>query len=210
MNYETEQEHRNLMYLLVKNIPAQKLPIHKKIIHFWDMKLLGTRTTSPLLFQVIASKLEGKSHWFWEQNRRIRGYQKGSKFEEDLVEKEWKQRRCSVLKFSVLVCLFVFLCATLFLFFALCSLSLSVFAGKGSWIQHKQEDFITAKFYNITKWYLSGPFLFYWYFSVTMTLMPLHEPCFSLVGNMCNGNYSITSHAFLLFMQLMKMGFALQ
>jgi len=30
---KTEQQ-RKFMYLLVKNIPAQKLPIHKKIIHF--------------------------------------------------------------------------------------------------------------------------------------------------------------------------------
>jgi len=39
------------MYLLVKNIPAQKLPTQRKIIHFWDITLLGSR--SPLLFQVI-------------------------------------------------------------------------------------------------------------------------------------------------------------
>lgn len=54
-NYESKLEdrekNRELMYLLVKNIPAQKLPTQRKIIHFWDITLLGSR--SPLLFQVI-------------------------------------------------------------------------------------------------------------------------------------------------------------
>jgi len=49
-NKETEK-NIELIYLLVKTIPAQKLPIQRKIAHFLDMTLLGSR--SPLLFQVI-------------------------------------------------------------------------------------------------------------------------------------------------------------
>lgn len=39
------------MDLLVKNIPAQKLPRHRRSAHFCDITLL--EETSPLLFQVI-------------------------------------------------------------------------------------------------------------------------------------------------------------
>ena len=47
-----DTENSGMMYLLVKSIPAQKLPIHRRITHFWVRTLLGG--TSPLLFKFIA------------------------------------------------------------------------------------------------------------------------------------------------------------
>jgi len=53
----------------VKTNPAQKLPIQRKITHFLDMTLLGSR--SPLLFQVIVLYTLQNNLPIWNSTRKI-------------------------------------------------------------------------------------------------------------------------------------------
>jgi len=166
MNQNTETEkNRELIYLLVNTIPAQKLPIQRKITHFLDITLLGSK--SPLLFQVIvfqknlptlqlARKIHAQNH---EPNckrqpkvrerEKIWNWAPWREEEEERRERERENKNREVLCFglAILLCSFLYpvpryalLCVVMFSLFGVC---VFVFAGKGSWRRREvREDWL--------------------------------------------------------------------